>query len=303
MRLTFYGTRGSYPSARRDQVRYGGNTTCLYFVSRSGQHLILDGGSGIRLLGHDLLQQEFGQGQGKATILVTHTHWDHILGFPFFTPFSYQGNHFVIASAGQIGSHIHDILSGQHADLNFPTSYETLVKAQVDYRAFNLGERLEFGDFRIETVQLNHAGITIGYRIEVDGVITTVYTDTGRIREIRLGDGMGMPVPNSVYAEGFLEQLAHCARNSDLLVHDSQFFEYEMVGRYHWGHSTVEDALELARMAGVKKLVLFHHNPEHSDTELDIKLALAQDLSAHDNFSVCAAIEGGEVNFNKEPSA
>ncbi len=303
MRLTFYGTRGSYPSARRDQVRYGGNTTCLYFVSRSGQHLILDGGSGIRLLGHDLLQQEFGQGQGKATILVTHTHWDHILGFPFFTPFSYEGNHFVIASAGQIGSHIHDILSGQHADLNFPTSYETLLKAQVDYRAFNLGEPLAFGDFRIETVQLNHAGITIGYRIEVDGVTTTVYTDTGRIREIRLGDGMGMPVPNAIYAEGFLEQLAHCARNSDLLVHDSQFFEYEMVGRYHWGHSTVEDALELARMAGVKKLVLFHHNPEHSDTELDIKLALAQDLSAQDNFSVCAAIEGGEVDFNKEPSA
>ena len=301
MRLTFYGVRGSYPSARRDQVRYGGNTTCLYFESRSGQHLILDGGSGIRLLGYDLLQQEFGQGQGKATILVTHTHWDHILGFPFFTPFSHQGNQFVIASAGQIGSHIHDILSGQHADLNFPTSYETLVKAQVDYRAFNLGEPLEFGDFRIETVQLNHAGITIGFRIEVDGVITTVYTDTGRIREIRLGDGMGMPVPNAVYAEGFLEQLAHCARHSDLLVHDTQFFEYEMVGRYHWGHSTVEDALELARMAGVKKLVLFHHNPEHSDTELDIKLALAQDLSTHDKFSVCAAVEGGELDFNKEP--
>jgi ribonuclease BN (tRNA processing enzyme) len=272
----------------------------LYFVSQSGQHLILDGGSGIKLLGHDLLQQEFGEGQGKATILVTHTHWDHILGFPFFTPFSYRGNHFVIASAGQIGSHIHDILSGQHADLNFPTSYETLVKAKVEYRAFSLGEPLEFGDFRIETVQLNHAGITIGYRIEVDGVITTVYTDTGRIREIRLGDGMGMPVPNAVYAEGFLDQLAHCARNSDLLVHDTQFFEYEMVGRYHWGHSTVEDALELARMARVKKLILFHHNPEHSDTELDTKLALAQDLAAHDNFSVCAAIEGEQLNFNKE---
>jgi ribonuclease BN (tRNA processing enzyme) len=270
-------------------------------LSRSGQHLILDGGSGIRLLGHNLLQQEFGHGQGKANILVTHTHWDHILGFPFFAPFSVRGNHFVIASAGQIGSHIHEILSGQHADLNFPTSFETLIKAQVDYHPFNLGEPLAFGNFWIETVQLNHAGITIGYRIEVDGVVTTVYTDTGRIREIRLGDGMGMPVPNAVYAEGFLAQLAHCARNSDLLVYDTQFFEHEMVGRYHWGHSTVEDALEIARMAAVKKLVLFHHNPEHSDGELDVKLALACDLGACDSFEVCAAIEGEQIHFDKEP--
>ena len=302
MRLTFYGTRGSYPTARRDQVRYGGNTTCLYFESQSGQHLILDGGSGIRLLGRDLLEQEFGQGQGEAIILVTHTHWDHILGFPFFTPFSYEGNRFVIASAGQIGSHIHDILSGQHADLNFPTSFETLIRARVDYHAFNLGEPLKFGDFRIETVQLNHAGITIGYRLEVDGITTTVFTDTGRIREIRLGDGMGMPVPNNVYAEGFLDQLAYCARNSDLLIHDTQFFEYEMVGRYHWGHSTVEDALEVARMAAVKQLVLFHHNPEHSDTELDTKLVLAQDLSADEPFSVSAATEGEQIEFSQEPA-
>ncbi len=297
MRLTFYGTRGSYPTARREQVRYGGNTTCIHFQSESGQHLILDGGSGIRLLGHQLMQQAFGRGQGEAVVLVTHTHWDHILGFPFFTPFSRQGNHFVVASAGQIGSHIRDILSGQHVDLNFPIPFDTLVKAQVDYHPFHLGDALEFGDFYIETVQLNHAGITIGYRIEADGAVATIYTDTGRIRETRLGDGMGMPVPNDVYAQGFLDQLSHCARRSDILVHDTQFFEHEMVGRYHWGHSTVEDALEIARLAQVKQLVLFHHNPLHSDTELDIKLALARDLSARDSFEVSAAAEGEQIEM------
>jgi ribonuclease BN (tRNA processing enzyme) len=297
MRLTFYGVRGSYPTARRNQLRYGGNTTCIHITSQSGQHLILDGGSGIRLLGHKLLQREFGQGKGEAVILVTHTHWDHILGFPFFIPFSYQGNRFTVASAGQIGSHIRDIMTGQHVDLHFPISFDTLVKAQLDYHAFHLGDALEFGDFRIETVQLNHAGITIGYRIEADGVVATIYTDTGRIRKIRLGDGMGMPVPDNVYAEGFLTQLAHCARQSDVLVHDTQFFEHEIVGRFHWGHSTVEDALEIARMAEVKHLILFHHDPFHSDTEIHTKLSLARDLSAKDSFGVSAASEGRRIDI------
>ena len=296
MRLTFYGVRGSYPTARRDQVRYGGNTTCLHFSTRSGQHLILDGGSGIRLLGNEWIQQEFGQGQGEAIILVTHTHWDHILGYPFFTPFMRPGNRFLIASAGQIGSHIRDILSGQHTDLNFPIPFEHLT-ADLEYHSFSPGGKLEFGDFQIETVQLNHAGITVGYRIEADGGSVTVYTDTARVREVRLGDGMGIPVPNKVYAEGFLAQLANCARDSDILIHDTQFFEYEIVGRYHWGHATVEDALEIARMGQVKSLVLFHHDPGHSDTEIDAQLALAQDLSAGESFQVIAAAEGQQLEI------
>ena len=111
---------------------------------------------------------------------------------------------------------------------------------------------------------------------------------------------MGMPVPNHVYAKGFLDQLARCAHQSDILVHDTQFFEYEMVGRYHWGHATVEDALEIARMAQVKHLVLFHHNPLHSDTDIDIKLALACDLSANDTFEVSAAAEGQQIELGSK---
>ena len=296
MKLTFYGVRGSYPIARRDQVHYGGNTTCLHFSTRSGQHLILDGGSGIRLLGDELMEQAFGAGQGEAVILVGHTHWDHILGYPFFTPFRRQGNHFLIASAGQIGTHIGDILSEAYADLNFPLSFEDLA-ADLEYLSFKPGDRLELGEFQVETVQLNHPGITVGYRIEADGCSATVYTDTARIREIRLGDGMGIPVPNKEYAEGFLAQLAHCAHDSDILVHDTQFLEHEMVGRYHWGHSTEEDALEMARMAKVKQLALFHYAPEHSDTVVDKQLARAQDLSRWDDFEVIAAAEGQQVDL------
>jgi ribonuclease BN (tRNA processing enzyme) len=296
MKLTFYGVRGTCPIARRDQVRYGGNTTCLQFSTRSGQNLILDGGSGIRLLGHSLMEQAFGAGQGEAVILVGHTHWDHILGYPLFAPFYRQGNRFLIASAGQIGSHIRDILSGQQTDLHWPRSFEDLA-ADLEYLSFRPGDKLDLGEFQVETVQLNHPGITVGYRIEADGGSATVYTDTARVREIRLGDGMGIPVPNKIYAEGFLAQLAHCARNSDILIHDTQFLEHEMVGRYHWGHSTVEDALEMARMANVKQLVLFHYDPGHSDTMIDGQLSLAQDLSAGDTFDVSAAAEGWQLEI------
>lgn len=290
MELTFYGVRGSYPVARQDQVRYGGNTTCLHFRTRSGQDLILDGGSGIRLLGNAMMEREFKHGQGQAYILVGHTHWDHILGYPFFAPFYRQGNRFVIASAGQTGAHISDILSGQHADLNFPVPFEYL-QADLKYRAFVPGDELKLGDFQIETVQLNHPGITVGYRIEADGGVATVFTDNARIRQVRLGDGMGV-VSDDGFTTEFLRQLAHCARDSDILVHDTQFFEYEMAGRYDWGHSTVEDALEIARIANVKQLALFHYDPNHSDSMVNEQLKLAQDLSRQDSMSIIASTEG-----------
>lgn len=296
MELTFYGARGSHPIARRDQLRYGGNTTCLHFRARSGQDLILDAGSGMRVLGRDLMRREFGEGRGEAFILVGHTHWDHILGFPFFVPFHVEGNRFVIVSAGQTGTHIHDILSGQqNAELNFPVPLEHLA-AHLEYLSFKPGDELALGEFRVETVQLNHAGVTVGYRIEADDGIVAVYTDTARVREVRLGDGMAGPEPDAGFSKAYLKGLAHCARNADVLVHDAHFCEHEMVGRYDWGHSSVEDALEIARMAGVKQLVLFHHDPGHSDTVVDEKVALARDLSRDELLRVEAAAEGWRLS-------
>lgn len=291
MKLTFYGVRGSYPIARRDQVRYGGNTTCLHFQSQSGQNLILDGGSGIRVLGHEMMAREFASGQGEATILVGHTHWDHIMGYPFFRPFYHQGNRFNVVSAGQPNTHIRDILSGQQLDINFPVSFENW-KAALDYQAITPGDILSLGDFRIETVQLNHPGITVGYRIEADGGAATVFTDAARIRKVRVGDGMGGPHPDPEFTKDYLATITHCARKSDVLVYDTHFFEHEIVGRYDWGHSTVEDALELAHLADVSRLMLFHHAPTHSDTIVDEKLMLARDLNRHNALKIDAAREG-----------
>ena len=162
----------------------------------------------------------------------------------------------------------------------------------MEYRSFSPGDGLTLGEFRLETVQLNHPGITVGYRVEADGGAVVVYTDTARVREVRLGEGMAGPGPDEGFSEEYLGRLAHCARQANILVHDAQFLEHEMLGRYHWGHSTVEDALERARMAKVDQLVLFHHSPGHSDVDVDAKVALARDLRRGDSLRVDAAAEG-----------
>jgi phosphoribosyl 1,2-cyclic phosphodiesterase len=302
MQLTFYGTRGSYPIARPDQVRYGGNTTCLYFRTRSGQELILDGGSGIRLLGQDMMGREFGQGQGEAYILVGHTHWDHIMGYPFFEPFYREGNRFMLVSAGQSGIQIQDILSWQQVGLHFPVPFERL-QARREYLHFKPGQALTLGEFHVETVQLNHPGVTVGYRIEADDGVATVYTDTARVRRVRLGDGMGGPEPDEGFAREFLTQLAHCARGSDVLVYDTNYLEHEMVGHYHFGHATVEDALEMAHLSQAKHLVLFHHAPEHSDSVVDEKLALARDMGRGAPFTIEAAAENSRLNIGQDTTS
>ena len=256
-------------------------------------------GSGLRLLGLEMMRREFAEGQGEAYVLVGHTHWDHIMGFPFFRPFYVKGNRFVVVSAGQTGVHIRDILSGQQAALNFPVDLEYL-SARLEYLPFRPSDEFTLGEFRLETVQLNHPGITVGYRIEADGGAVAVYTDTARVREVRLGDGMGGPGPDKGFSKEFLERLAQCARRADVLVHDAHFLEHEMLGRYHWGHSTMEDALEIARIAGVAQLVLFHHHPEHSDTVVDEQLALARNLSRGEPFKVDAGAEGWHLEVGRD---
>ena len=157
MELTFYGVRGSYPVARRDQLGYGGNSTCLHFRSASGQDLILDGGSGIRLLGQEMMEREYGTGRGTATLLVSHTHWDHILGLPFFTPFYQSGNRFTIVAPDGTGAHIRDILSGQQNVINFPISMD-YFRARIEYMLLEPGEPLVLGAFRVQAVQSVYLG-------------------------------------------------------------------------------------------------------------------------------------------------
>ncbi|MDY0002678.1 MAG: MBL fold metallo-hydrolase, partial [Polyangia bacterium] len=253
MKLTFYGVRGSYPIARPDNVRYGGNSTCLFLRTDGGTELIMDGGSGVVNLGHEMMEREYGRGEGKSLILVGHTHWDHILGYPFFTPFYREGNSFTFVSAGQTGVSIQDILSGQHNDLHFPVPFENLA-AKIDYQEFSIGETMTFGDARLGTFQLNHPGLTVAYRIEADGRSCVIITDTARIHASRLGDGMGGPEPDAAFAARYTEAVTAFCEGADLLVHDSHFIDHEIRDKEHRGHCTAEDAQKLAERAGNRSL-------------------------------------------------
>jgi ribonuclease BN (tRNA processing enzyme) len=291
MKLTFYGARGSYPISRPDNVRYGGNSTCLYLQTSGGTELIMDGGSGVVNLGHEMMDREFGRGEGQATVLVGHTHWDHILGYPFFPPFYREGNRFTFVSAGQTGQSIQEILSGQHHDLHFPVPFDHLA-ASIEYHDFSIGERMRFGDAEVRTFQLNHPGLTVAYRIEADAAAVLIITDTARIHASRLGDGMGGMDPDPAFARRYTEALTVFAAGVDLLVHDAHFFEHEIRSKEHWGHSTGEDGLILARAAGIPSLALFHHAPEHSDAEVDTLLQNTRDLARLDDIRIFAAAEG-----------
>jgi ribonuclease BN (tRNA processing enzyme) len=298
MKLTFYGVRGSYPISRPNNVRYGGNSTCLHFRLNNGAEFIFDGGSGIVNLGLEMMEREFGQGKGKATVLVGHTHWDHILGYPFFLPFYTTGNKFRFVSAGQTGVSIQEVLSGQHHDLHFPVPFKDLA-ADIEYNEFSIGESLEVDGMKLTTFQLNHPGLTVAYRLEGDGATAVVITDTARIHAVRLGDNMGGVDPDPAFTRRYTDQLTALCKNADVLVHDAHFFEHEIRDKEHWGHATGEDALILAREAGVRRLVLFHHAPEHNDTEVDQILQSTRDLGRRDPVKISAATEGATIDLGE----
>ncbi len=293
MRVTFWGVRAAYPIARADNQRYGGNSTCVEIHHRSGQRIIMDAGSGIACLGRSLLEGEHGRGRGRSAIVFGHTHWDHILGFPFFEPFYVEGNRFEVYSAGQQRGDIESILGGQQLADNFPVRLDELAST-LSFHTVHPGEPFQIGPIVVTPVQLNHPGLTLGYRFEPEddpARAVVVYTDTARIRAIQQGDDMpGTPG----FAEAYAQALRDHCRGAAVLVHDAHFDEVSIQGREHWGHSTARDALALAREAGVKHLVLFHHSPEHDDDHVDRILADAR-AAATGGVRVSAAVERRDV--------
>ncbi len=300
MLVTFWGARGSYPIARRDNIRFGGNSTCIQIQAIGEDPLIVDGGSGLRVLGGTLMDGPFGSGQGRANILIGHTHWDHILGYPFFGPFYQNGNQFTFYSAGQSDADLPRILAGQHQELHFPLPFEEL-RAQMVFERISPGERFAVGGFSIQSVQLNHPGITLGYRVQHGGASVVIFTDTARIRKVLLGDGMKERAEREgriSFQEHFYAGLVGLTRGADLLVHDSHFLEDEIIGKEHWGHSTALDALALAKAGGVRRLILFHHAPEHSDEIVEKKLQNTRKETQGSNVQVSAAQEGMAVEIS-----
>ncbi len=248
--VQFWGVRGSIPAPGSETVRYGGNTSCVE-MRVGGKRLIFDGGTGLRVLGKSLLKQM----PVEVYMFFTHSHWDHIQGFPFFVPAFIKGNCFHIYGAiAPNGATMKQRLHDQMLHPNFPVPMQVM---QSDLKFYDLlpGDVMQLGDITIETGSLNHPNTAMGYRITYQGRTVVYATDTEH------------------YPDRLDENLLHLARNANVLIYDACYTDEE----YHdpkapkvgWGHSTWQEGVKMAKAAGVKKLVVFHHDPNHTDDFLD----------------------------------
>jgi phosphoribosyl 1,2-cyclic phosphodiesterase len=251
VRIKFWGTRGTRPTPGRKTLRYGGNTTCVEVRDKENNLLIIDSGSGIAELGNGFSATD----PLQAHLLITHTHLDHIQGFPFFLPAFVPGTHLTIVGPAGSAKSLQAAFADQMDPAYFPIRLSHMP-AEMEFIERNPGETFEVGALRITPHLLMHPIPTFGYRI-----------DEGSSRFCFATDNEIAMFANQ--ENGTLKDLANWSRDADLLVHDAQYSTEEYKTHAGFGHSTYEEALSLAEQAGVKQLAFFHHDPVHSDTEVD----------------------------------
>ncbi|MEL7369175.1 MAG: MBL fold metallo-hydrolase [Myxococcota bacterium] len=279
MKVTFWGVRGSIACSGPHVVAVGGNTSCVE-VQAQNHRLILDGGTGLRGLGQHITQRQNPSTIIQADLLFSHLHWDHIQGFPFFAPaFAADSKLRLFGPTGDDGlTTLQDALRRQMSTPCFPVPFDSLA-ADMKFETIRDSDDLVRGPFYIRTRSLAHPQGSLGFRIEANGRKLCFATDTEHP------------------AQGFDERLLDLADGVDVLIYDAQYTVDEYEGRNGpsrrgWGHSTYEAATEIARAAGVDRLYLFHHDPEHSDTMIEAIERAAQARFA----STWAAREGMTVD-------
>lgn len=249
MRIRFWGVRGSIPVPGPSTVRVGGNTPCVEVETEQRQVVILDAGTGIRLLGLDLAARR--GGRLMAVLLFSHTHWDHIQGLPFFSPARLRHNRLVILGERRMDSHLEQVLAGQMVDAYLPFTIEDL-RADLLIKEVRDGEKIVVGECTtILPRSLEHPGGVFGYRIACQGKAVVYASDVSH----PLG--------------GLDPGLVDLARGVDLLIHDAQFTPEERLRYADWGHSSWLEAVRVAQAAGAARLALFHHAPLHDDDCLE----------------------------------
>lgn len=308
MKVRFWGVRGSYPVPGPDTNRYGGNTSCVAVRAgddRDSPLIIIDAGTGIRKLGKEMMQSEFGEGQGTAHLLVSHTHWDHIQGLPFFSPVYQKGNQFFVYARQRDDTHLRAVFASQTDSPYFPVPFEN-VQADVAFRELVEGARFEIGPVKVRCTRLNHPWIAIAYRLDYEGRSLCYVTDTAPFRDIlieqeyiRQPPKPGAPLKREDAAKlaAMRDGVVRLCEGADLVIYDTQFTPEEYRQKPHWGHSCPEDAIEIARAAGAKGVVLFHHAPERTDDQID-ELVARHRKEAPD-LDVVAASEGLEITLGR----
>lgn len=269
MKVRFWGVRGSIAVSGPDTMRTGGNTSCVE-VQHAGERLILDGGTGLRALGDSI-----GFRPIRAHLLFSHVHWDHIQGVPFFTPAFHPDAELTFVGASRESGGLRDALARQMKPPQFPIGLDAL-SAQISWMDLK-AEPIELGPFRVTPVDLQHPDGILAFRIEAGGSSMVYATDVEHGARID-------------------KRLVMLSEGADLLVHDAQYTHAEYLGeggppRRGWGHSTWEQAVDVARQAEVGRLALFHHDPRRSDDDVAVIEAQARTRRAH----TFAAREGAMV--------
>ena len=285
IKIKFWGVRGSIPCPGPKTMKYGGNTACIELrFPEVNRLIIIDAGSGIRELGNFMMANDFKKGPITTDIFLTHTHWDHIMGFPFFTPIYVPGS--TIRIHGPVsfeGDTLEKVVGGQLTYRYFPVRQAELA-AKIEYLDLKEGE-FDLGDgITVTAKYLNHPVLCLGYRFTYRGkTICTAY-DTEPFHNVFCTNPEDPSYDEGMATEGELvaqEQngvLAQFFSGADLLVHDTQYTQEEYTARFlGWGHSPFEHAVAAAKQAGVKSLALFHHDPMRTDDQID---ALAEKYCA-----------------------
>jgi phosphoribosyl 1,2-cyclic phosphodiesterase len=306
MKIRFWGVRGSFPVPGPLTNRYGGNTSCVEVRPKDGPRIIIDAGTGIRRLGKEMMQTEFGAGRGSAHLLISHTHWDHIQGMPFFAPLYQSGNQLYVYARQRDDTHLRAVFASQTEDPYFPVAWSS-VQASVAFRELVEGARFAIGPVQVSCTRLNHPWIAMAYRLDCDGASVVYATDTAPFTEILLENEfikapprLGEP-PSPEHAaklQIMRDGLVDLCRGADLVIYDTQFTAGEYRQRPHWGHSTPEDALEIALAAGAKQVALFHYAPERSDDDQDAILETTRAVAGA-SIDVIAAKEHLELTLGE----
>src|SRR3989440_2909610 len=295
-RIRLWGVRGSIPVPGQSTVRYGGNTSCVE-VRVDGEIIILDAGTGIRLLGL-ALDKEFGPRSMKLTLLISHTHWDHIQGLPFFSPAYNQKN--LIRVLGYEGARagLAKILASQMETPFFPVSLRELPS----HLAIEELKEMEFrvGPVKVQSKFANHPGICVGYRLATSSGSIAYFPDNEPYEELKLllasRDGISEEEARD-FATAERTKMVEFIQGCDLAILDTQYTDEEYTKHVGWGHSSLSSVVSLALDADVGKLLLFHHDPNHDDEMIDKMVEHARALAAKSGkpLEVEAAREGADI--------